>query len=208
MADRFWSYNGDMRNTHATAEEARAECQRALDDYRDIAGDEGWQEVVESIAWGPIAERVVETYRDEHAKNCDRGDGCSCAQCFDEYIDYELRPVEDEIPEPVEPSAVRTLAGTVTHSIRPGIEVDELPVAGLASPVVQIEGGIAGATVCLGCLTGAASVDEDGLCTMCGGVVVVVDGPIGPEASREAVREAFDAAEEAAVRETRARGGG
>jgi hypothetical protein len=91
---RFWSFDGDCRDTHATAEEARKACERALDDYRDDAGD-GWDEAVTSIMWGEIRELVVETKRvdEEQARAENDGelppnwpDGC------DAVVDYALRP--------------------------------------------------------------------------------------------------------------------
>lgn len=87
MADRFWSFDGDTRASHPTAEEAQATCQRALDWYRDDSRDEGWCEDVESIMWGEIRERIVET-------TSDFGGGEDPV----EGVDYLLEPVDPPGP--------------------------------------------------------------------------------------------------------------
>lgn len=99
MGARFWSYDGDMWNVHDTAEDARSHCLAALEEYRDQA-PEGWPEEVEHIMWGPIAEMVVETERqDGHLADCSRDDGCAddCkirGEGFDSYVEYDLVAVE------------------------------------------------------------------------------------------------------------------
>jgi hypothetical protein len=70
---RFWSFDGDCRETHATEAEARATCENALDHYRDMA-PEGWDEEVDQIMWGEIRERVVVTERKTLAEYDAEGD--------------------------------------------------------------------------------------------------------------------------------------
>jgi hypothetical protein len=99
---RFWSFDGDMWNTHATAEEARTVCENALDYYREYANTDGWAEEVESIMWGPIAERIVgETI--DHEPGCDIDErecveGCRVVPGFDYSCDFHLRPIAEETP--------------------------------------------------------------------------------------------------------------
>jgi hypothetical protein len=51
---------------HATAEEAKREAECSLDAIRDYAGEEGWDEDVESICWGKI-EQVATACRERPA---------------------------------------------------------------------------------------------------------------------------------------------
>lgn len=97
---RFWSFDGDTWSTHATAEEARTVCENALAYYRDRANTDGWAEEVESIMWGPIAERIVEE-RIEHTPECDAegcAEGCRTVPGFDYSCDFHLRPIV-EVPD-------------------------------------------------------------------------------------------------------------
>ena len=64
MADRFFSFDPDDGfHLHPDADDARANADRILDEYRDMAGDDGWPDDVESVYWGEVREHVVETDR-------------------------------------------------------------------------------------------------------------------------------------------------
>jgi hypothetical protein len=103
---RFWSFDGDTWETHATGSEAQSRCESALDSMRDEASSYGWPEEVEYIMWGPIAERVVETSRVEHLPGCTAkgGPGFDVFSCeedcevqnteFDHVSEYDLVPVD------------------------------------------------------------------------------------------------------------------
>lgn len=66
-APRYFSYDCDNGyEEHDTAEQARAEAERALDWHRDQARyEDGWSEDVTSVCWGEVLERVAETDRGE-----------------------------------------------------------------------------------------------------------------------------------------------
>jgi len=113
LSARFWSYDGDTWDTHVTAEQARNRCLRALDQYRDDAPGDGWAEEVESIMWGPIAERVVEGARQEHVPECSGEEGCSIdcpipGSSHDYVVDFDLQPVstlEIDSAAPIAPTS-------------------------------------------------------------------------------------------------------
>ena len=101
----YWSY-AETFDTHTTAEEARAVAEERLEFCRDESGD-GWNtDIVEHIAWGPIAEHVVMTDRKEHHPECGRTDTGDPDEChdacdipglpFDFSCGYELRAVRND----------------------------------------------------------------------------------------------------------------
>jgi hypothetical protein len=131
MTDRYFSYDGETYDTHATPEEARAFCERALDQDRAAARDEGeWPDGVEYIRWGPIAERVVEVSRTvSHDDECDT-DGCE-GECTDDAdaVDYGLRAVDGWVPvaERLPGWADRVLLAFAKKSMRVGcVQVGEV----------------------------------------------------------------------------------
>lgn len=65
---------------HETEAEAKAAAEKALDDYRDDAGD-GWAESVTGVCWGRLFGQIVETER----KPAEEGEP------FDETVDYGLK---------------------------------------------------------------------------------------------------------------------
>ncbi len=93
---RFFSFDGEIFDTHATEEQAREAAAAALADAQDRAGD-GWPEWVGNICWGPITERVVltrEVGRDVPDREEQPLHVRSTLARFDIYQEYELLPVK------------------------------------------------------------------------------------------------------------------
>lgn len=99
MTDRYFSIDSEACfQTHATAEEARAAAEEALDDERDRSGD-GWSEEVEQIAWGVIVQTATQVDRvtlEEAEAAGHEMVGTLRANGWDYHCGYELRP---ELPE-------------------------------------------------------------------------------------------------------------
>jgi len=89
MDDKYWSFDGDTYDTHATEEEAQAACEGGLDHFREDAAG-GWSEDVTTIMWGRILGRCVETRRTGHHPDC-RTSGGESDGCHD---DCEVRTNE------------------------------------------------------------------------------------------------------------------
>ena len=88
---RFFSYDpNDRIRFHATAEEAKAEAEYALELYREEAGD-GWDENVDEIMWGEIKELVQETSRRPYDP---KKDGHIDSTLCDEVVEYDLKAIE------------------------------------------------------------------------------------------------------------------
>lgn len=89
MRDKWFSYDPDDGfEIHATEAKARARAEHSLSRYRDDAGD-GWPEELDSICYGRVGGRVVETER-RPATEDDGIPGC------DEYVDYALEETPDD----------------------------------------------------------------------------------------------------------------
>ena len=89
MSDKWFSYDHDDGfEIHAAEAEARERAEHRLSLYRDDAGD-GWPEEVDSICYGRVGGRVVETER-RPATEDDGIPGC------DEYVDYALEETPDD----------------------------------------------------------------------------------------------------------------
>lgn len=69
---RFFSYNGESYDTHATSEDAIKACKAAIQSYLDEAPN-GWADEVEWIFWGEIKQRAQETNVRQRCtiENCD-----------------------------------------------------------------------------------------------------------------------------------------
>lgn len=94
--DRFFSYDPDGYGIelHATAKEAKAAAEAALQAYRDDAAD-GWNESVDGVCWGEIRERTEVISRQTGCEVWECGDDCEGHE-YDEYIDYGLVPLDKE----------------------------------------------------------------------------------------------------------------
>lgn len=78
----FFSYDHENGiEFHETAEAAKARAEENFQYDQDAAPD-GWHEEVDSICWGKVSERVVET--DRHPDPSGE---------FEELISYELKPI-------------------------------------------------------------------------------------------------------------------
>lgn len=59
MSRRFFSYDPDNGfEFHDTAEQAKAECEKAFGYYQDEAAGDGWPENVDQLCWGEIKEQA------------------------------------------------------------------------------------------------------------------------------------------------------
>lgn len=90
----YFSYDGEYWEEYETAAEARDACERALDDARDVAGSDGWPDTTESICWGRVLERVVETSRQTAADFEDPEEASSALRGFDYIATFELKGAE------------------------------------------------------------------------------------------------------------------
>jgi hypothetical protein len=87
-------------STHATAEEAKAAAEGALDECRDQAGDEtGWPDETDLICWGEIRERAQAEVIHVHDAACrvpdDEEPPCGYELMHDEIWEYTLVPAAD-----------------------------------------------------------------------------------------------------------------
>ncbi len=87
MGERYWSYDdNDGLQWHDTAEAAESAAQEALTLYRlEADGDGEWPDGVDSICWGEVRGRIVETTGSTEEYGEER-----------EWVDYHLAPVEGE----------------------------------------------------------------------------------------------------------------
>jgi hypothetical protein len=103
--DKYFSFDGTMFETHATAEAAANACLRALDEARDNSGDDcGWPGWTDQISWGVLCGVAIETSR-KTPEDLDRaGEGGEAARCrrqgWDHIVDYELVAVEGDDVQP------------------------------------------------------------------------------------------------------------
>lgn len=101
MPNEFFSYSEDGAEFHDTAEQAKAEVERRLNDYRDDA-PEGWAEEVELLCWGEVKGRVEVTARRERCPDADCngecGDDVHHSRSYDVEVDYELVGLDKELP--------------------------------------------------------------------------------------------------------------
>jgi type II secretory pathway pseudopilin PulG len=97
--EQWFSYSEDDGfRRHASAEEAKAAAQAALDGAVDASGD-GWPEDTDSICWGEVREAAVETIVHKHGPDCrplaeDEGWGCTEGHTleFDYVSRFDLTP--------------------------------------------------------------------------------------------------------------------
>jgi hypothetical protein len=81
MMEKFFAYHPDAGfYTYPSAELAKEDAERWIEEYREDAG-EGWDELVENICWGEIKQQAVE-FCTEHQCNYD-GELVAC-------VDYRL----------------------------------------------------------------------------------------------------------------------
>lgn len=95
--ERFWSSSPDGLEWHDTESEARREAEAWVNHARDESGDLGWPDWTESIAWGEVRGRVVQTETKTRADYEAEGDEAMVLSLdtngWDETADYELRDV-------------------------------------------------------------------------------------------------------------------
>lgn len=92
---RFYSYSNENGITlHDSLEEAKNAADEDLDDYRDLAASDGWEESeVESICYGvvigqsvKVSERKKEDMSEQEIKDCYMG-----MDDFDSIVEYDVK---------------------------------------------------------------------------------------------------------------------
>lgn len=114
--ENWFSFSEDSGfQRHASAEDARAEAQRALDYDESEAGCDGWPEGTDRICWGEVREAAIKTDTHRHGPDCrpdsdDDGDDDTCTEgyslLFDHICEFNMTPT---VP-PGEIDALRTRA--------------------------------------------------------------------------------------------------
>lgn len=60
---KWFSYDGCSVETHETSEEAKARAEQAMEDWRDDARFDGWDECSLQVCWGRVEEHAEVTSR-------------------------------------------------------------------------------------------------------------------------------------------------
>ena len=95
--NKYFSYDWveNEFDTHATLEEAKEWAESQLEQWRELASDDGWEDVKDSIFYGEIKGTCVETRREfkEDYTEEEWSEMTRCSNDCDEIVDYGMKDI-------------------------------------------------------------------------------------------------------------------